>query len=255
MSLFSENIRLLRSQKNVSQQVVADEIFITRAALSKYEEGKSEPPIQSLNKLAKYYHISIDILISVDLNKVDLGNIMEMADNRILLPILVDKECNDNIELVPVKAKAGYLMGYGDPEFIQNLQQMSLPFLKEGKFRAFPIEGDSMPPHRAGSFIVSRYVEKLSEIRSGSTYVILSKDDGIVYKRVFKKKKDLFELRSDNPVYQPYDIHAKDILEVWEHAASISTTEYEPDNLTGTNVKEMFQQIRTDIRALLPKRA
>jgi transcriptional regulator with XRE-family HTH domain len=248
MSIFSENIRLLRSQKEVSQQVVADELFISRPALSKYEEGKSEPPIQILSRLAKYYHVSIDVLVGVDLRKVDLSNLMKLSDNRILLPILVDKEFNDNIELVPIKAKAGYLMGYGDPEFIQNLEQMSLPFLKEGKFRAFPIEGDSMPPHRAGSFVVAKYLEKLSEIKSGKTYIVLSKDDGIVYKRVFRKKGNEYELHSDNPVYEPYQIHANEILEVWEHAASIATTEYEPENLDYIDIKEMLQQIRMDIR-------
>ncbi len=247
MSIFSENIRLLRSRKNVSQQTIANELFITRAALSKYEEGKSEPPIQTLSKLAKYYHVSIDVLVGVDLEKVDLNNLMKMADNRILLPVLVDKDYNDNIELVPVKAKAGYLLGYGDPEFIQNLQQMSLPFLKEGKFRAFPIEGDSMPPHRAGAFIVAKYVEKLSEIKSGKTYVVLSKEDGIVYKRVFRKKENEYELHSDNPVYQPYKIHVNEILEVWEHAVSIATTEYEPENLDYIDIKEMLQQLRIDV--------
>lgn len=248
MSIFSENIRLLRSRKNVSQQAVADELFITRAALSKYEEGKSEPPIPTLSKLAKYYHVSIDVLISVDLNKVDLNNLMNLSDNRILLPVLVDKDSKDNIELIPIKAKAGYLTGYGDPEFIQNLEQMSLPFLKEGKFRAFPIEGDSMPPHRAESFVVAKYVEKLSDIKSGKTYVVLSKNDGIVYKRVFRKKGNEYELHSDNPVYEPYLIHANEILEVWEHAASIATTEYEPENLDYIDIKEMLQQLRMDIR-------
>ncbi len=247
MSVFSENIRLLRNQKGVSQQTVADELFITRAALSKYEEGKSEPPIPTLYKLAKYYHVSIDILVSVDLRRVDLNNLMKLADNRILLPILVDKANNDNIELVPVKAKAGYLMGYGDPEFIQNLEQMSLPFLKAGKFRAFPIEGDSMPPHKAGAFIVAKYVEKLSEIKSGKTYIILSKSDGIVYKRVFRKKGSEYELRSDNPVYKPYLLHANEILEVWEHAASVTTTEYEPENLDYIDIKEVLQQLRIDV--------
>lgn len=76
-----------------------------------------------------------------------------MEDNRILLPITIHKSGKDYIEILPQKAKAGYLSGYSDPEFIEKLQQMQLPFIRQGKHRAFPIEGDSMPPHREGPLL------------------------------------------------------------------------------------------------------
>src|ERR1051326_4522540 len=128
MSIFSENIRLLRGKKGYSQQKVADDLIITRARLSKYEEGKSEPPLDVLKRISQYFHVSIDILISVNLRKTSLDSLLKMDDNRILLPITVDKQGKDFIEIVPHKAKAGYLNGYRDPEFIESLQQMHLPF-------------------------------------------------------------------------------------------------------------------------------
>ena len=42
----------------------------------------------------------------------------------------VDSKNRDNIELVPVKAKAGYTAGYNDPEFISSLPTFQLPFLR-----------------------------------------------------------------------------------------------------------------------------
>lgn len=252
MSLFSDNIRLLRNQTNISQQKLADDLIITRVRFAKYEEGKSEPPFEILKRISKYFHVSIDILLNVDLQKIPLDSLLKMENNRILLPITIDKFGKDYIEILPYKAKAGYLSGYSDPEFIEKLQQMQLPFLTKGKYRAFPIEGDSMPPHNDKSFIVGKFIEKLVDIKEGKTYVVLSKNDGIVYKRIYKKpkKEAVFIFHSDNIVYKPYEVKANEILEIWEHVCSFCTQEFKPDDLDVMNIKDMLQQLRLEVGAL-----
>src|SRR5690554_1608868 len=132
MSLLSENMRYLRGQLGYSQQRVADDLTITRGRYSKYEDGPTEPPIDILVKISRYYHISIDLLVSVDLRKYNLKEILELPDNRILLPVKVDSYGENKIEIVPHKATMGYLTGYADPEYIENLQTISLPFLGRG---------------------------------------------------------------------------------------------------------------------------
>jgi transcriptional regulator with XRE-family HTH domain len=252
MGIFADNLRFLREKKDLSQQKLADKLIITRIRLAKYEQGVSEPPFDVLKRITAFFNISIDVMISVDLKTIPADSLLKMEDNRILLPIVVDKTGKDFIEIVPFKAKAGYLLGYSDPEFIESLQVFQLPFLKNGKYRAFPIEGDSMPPHKEGSFIVGRYVEKLSDVKDGRTYIVLSKNDGIVYKRIARKNKreNTFILQSDNPVYQPYEIRPSEILEVWEYAVSISTKEFEPDDLTNESIKEMLRELRIDIGSI-----
>jgi len=246
MSLFSDNMKYLRSTKGLTQQSLADELSITRARLVKYEDGTSQPPIEMLKKIASYYHVSIDLLVSVDLRKVPRGDLLQMEDNRILLPIMVDSQGENFIEIVPHKARAGYMSGYADPEFIENLQHISLPFLRNGKFRAFPVEGDSMPPHKEGSFIVGKYVEKLGEVMDGKTYILLTRNDGIVYKRLNKNGKNL-TLQSDNSIYKPYQVKASDVLEIWEYACSIATKEFLPDDMGVENIKDMLREMRHDI--------
>lgn len=250
MSLFSDNIRYLRIQKKISQEKLAEELNITRARYVKYESGSSEAPYEILRRIAHYYHYSIDVLLSVDIRKVDVNGMIRLDDNRILLPITVDKAGENTIEIIPQKAKAGYLNGYSDPEFIEGLQQISLPFLKNGKFRAFPVTGDSMPPHRDGSFIIGRYVENLGEIRDGKTYILLTRDEGIVYKRLNKNGKNGLTLISDNTFYEPYNVKLSNVLEIWEYACSIATKEYEPDNLDPQSIKELLYGIREEVKAL-----
>ncbi|RYY54134.1 MAG: XRE family transcriptional regulator, partial [Chitinophagaceae bacterium] len=172
MSLFSDNIRHLRMKKEVSQESVAERLSISRDILAKYEQGKSQAPYENLIKLSRYYHVSIDLLLTVDIRKIDMDGLIQLDDNRIVLPITVDQNGGNLIEIIPQKAKAGYLSGYSDPEFIESLQHIALPFLHNGKYRAFPIEGRSMPPFQEGSFIVGEYVEHLEHIKDGQTYIM-----------------------------------------------------------------------------------
>lgn len=250
MSIFSDNIRHLRVKKEVSQQYVADSLFISRDRLAKYEEGKSQPPFEILIKLSHYYYVSIDLLLTADIRKVDIDGLMKLDDNRILLPIVVDTKGANIIEIIPHKAKAGYLNGYSDPEFVESLQHISLPFLGTGKFRTFPVEGDSMPPHKDGSFIVGRYIENEQDVRDGRTYVLLTKNEGIVYKRLKRIDKRSFMLISDNNFYEPYPVQISEILEIWEYAGSIATKEFEPDNLEPQSIRELLYGIREEVKAL-----
>ena len=179
MSIFYDNLRYLRVKSNMTQQNIADALLIPRERYAKYE-GTTDPPLDCLRKISRYYHVSIDLLLSFDIRRVPYEDLIQLEDNRILLPITVDKEGENRIEIIPEKAQAGYLTGYSDPEFIEALQHISLPFLRNGKYRAFPVTGDSMPPHKEGSFVVGEYIERIGDVVDGKTYILVTKTNGIV---------------------------------------------------------------------------
>ena len=125
------------------------------------------------------------------------------------------------IHFVPVKAAAGYLAGYADAEFID---EFTLPMLSGGTYRAFEIIGDSMMPTPSGSIIVGEKVENIENVKNNTACIVVSKSEGIVYKRVVKsnKNKSKLTLVSDNPAYQPYQVNAADVLEMWQAQAAIN---------------------------------
>ncbi len=248
MSLFSDNIRALRSRHKVSQEKVAESLMITRSRYVKYEDGTSEAPYDILKKIAQYYQISIDLLLSVDIRKIDVEELLKLENNRLVLPIQVDQYGENRIELVTQKVKAGYLNGYADPEYIEQLQQISLPFLGAGKYRGFPVEGDSMPPHQDGDIIVGRYVENLGQVLDGRTYILITRSEGMVYKRLNKNKKNALVLASDNYFYPPYEVKASDILEIWEYQCSIARSDKQSESLENTSIKNMFVELKNDIQ-------
>ncbi|WP_418123820.1 XRE family transcriptional regulator [Chryseobacterium sp. PTM-20240506] len=252
MSILAENIRYLRYQLKLSQQAVADELLITRGRYAKYEDGASQPPIELLIKMSRYYRVSIDLMVTIDLKKYPLNDIINLPDNRIVLPVVVDQSGNNSIEIIPQKASMGYLSGYTDPGYIESLQNISLPFLTNGKYRAFPVEGDSMPPFKDGSYIVGKYIEKTEDLKPDKTYIFVTLNDGITYKRFKSRKENALHIAADNPFYEPYDIILSDLLEVWEYACGISIREFENEDHT-QSVKDMFLELRRDIKNLNQK--
>ncbi|WP_326981801.1 LexA family transcriptional regulator [Chryseobacterium sp. MYb264] len=256
MSIFSDNIRFLRTQKNLSQQELADQILMSRVRYSKYEDGRSEAPYELLIRMSKYFNLSIDLLLTVDIRKYPLEDVLKLPDNRIVLPVVVDQLGNNSIEIIPQKASMGYLSGYSDPEYIENLQRITLPFLTGGKYRAFPAQGDSMPPFKDGSYIIGKYVEHIDDLKPNKSYVFVTLNDGISYKRFSSRNKKSITVAADNSFYKPYDISLGEIIEVWQYASGIFPEDFEPDRLENYNLKDMFLEIRKDIQELndrLPK--
>ena len=250
MSILSDNMRFLRAKQKFSQQKIADTLFITRGRFAKYEDGSSEPPIEILMRISKYFSVSIDLLVGVDLRKYPLEEMLNLPDNRILVPITVDTSGNNQIEIIPQKASMGYLNGYSDPDYIESLQTISLPFLRNGKYRAFPASGDSMPPYKDGTYIVGKYVENLADLKTDKTYVFITINDGIIYKRFQFHEGNFICVKSDNNFYEPLKIPLLEIKEIWEFACSINTEEFDADEFSGQNIKGLFLELKQDIKRI-----
>src|ERR1700760_1527002 len=222
MSIISSNIKFLRKKRGLTQQQFADQVGIKRSLVGAYEEERAEPKYDLLKVIAAFFEISIDDFIKEEINEKWQP---KPKGNLRILSISVDKDGDENIEMVPVKASAGYLNGYADPEYVAALPKFYLPMFKQGTYRAFEIKGDSMLPLVSGTIIIGEYLENWGELKSGDTYVVVSKTEGVVYKRIGNKFKDNKKLKllSDNPVYEPYEISGEDVLEIWKAKAYIST--------------------------------
>ncbi|WP_435132279.1 XRE family transcriptional regulator [Formosa sp. A9] len=252
MNMISKNLKHLRQLKRLTQEVLANDLKVTRSRISSYEEGRSAPTIEFLIAVSDYFKLPIDILLRNDLTKGHDASFIEVANQRVLFPITVDSDNEDLIEVVPVKASAGYLAGYDDPEYIEQLQKIKLPFLPTGKHRAFPIKGDSMLPMKSGAYVIGRFVENRLDIVSGRTYVLITKHEGMVYKRVYNhiETNNTLRLVSDNSAYEPYDVVIDEVLELWEFTCSINTQEYDEQELKISSIIQMFTALGVELKAL-----
>ncbi|RDY57927.1 XRE family transcriptional regulator [Flagellimonas nanhaiensis] len=252
MYFVGKNMNHLRRLKGLSQEELAEELGATRSTIGSKEEGRSMPSLELLVKTSDFFKVPVDILIRKDLTKAKDFSFIELGNQRVLFPIMVDQDNKDMIEVVPVKTSAGYLAGYDDPEYIEQLEKIKLPFLPTGKHRAFPIKGDSMLPMKPGSFVVGKFIEDRSDIKDGRTYVLLTQNDGMVYKRVYNQidENGTLKLVSDNKSYEPFEVPISEVLELWEFTCSINTQEYEPEELKLDSILRMFNELGVELETL-----
>jgi transcriptional regulator with XRE-family HTH domain len=257
-SHLADNLKFLRKRGGFSQEVVAGMLDITRAQVNSYENGfVKNPPMEVLMDFSKIYTISIDNLIKVNINELtdfqvkqmEAGNDTYITGKKLrVIATTVDSDDKENIELVPIKVKAGYTAGYNDPQFISTLPVFQLPFVsKDRKYRAFQMDGDSMLPIRHGSYVIAEFVENWFDIKDGMPYIVLTREGAafkIVYNQVKKRKKLL--LKSRNPVYDPYEVNIEDVLEIWKFTWYFTNEMPEPI----TTTEHVFQRL-ADIESQL----
>ena len=258
---FSKNIKFLRKRKGRTQDDVAFALNIKRSTLSGYENGVAKPGVEVLLAFSDYYKIAIDTLIKINLSELpesqmsqlERGYDVHIKGSKLrVLATTVDSENNENIELVSEKAKAGYKSGFADPEYIKILPAFKLPFLsKERKYRTFQISGDSMLPIPDNSWVTGEYVENWQYIKDGQPYIILTMEDGIVFKIVENKIKDkgALMLHSLNNLYDPYEIEVSDVREVWKFVNYISS-EMPESNIEKDDLIEEVTAVRIEVKAI-----
>jgi len=219
MSVAGQNLKYLRKLRGWTQDEFANKLGIKRSLVGAYEEERAEPRLEVLEVMSDMFKVTLDELLRSDLSEVKGSNYL--VKRRQLKMMSADRNL---IHFVPVKAAAGYLAGYADSEFIDELNTFTLPMLAGGNYRAFEIIGDSMMPTPSGSVIVGEKVESIDDAKTNMAYIVVSRNEGIVYKRIVKsnRNRNKITLVSDNPAYQPYQVNAEDILEMWQANAVIN---------------------------------
>lgn len=242
MSQAGLNLKYLRKLRGWTQEEFAAKLDIKRSLLGAYEEERAEPRIDVLQTVSELFKLSLDELLLKDLSETR-GNYLAKRRAQKLA-----SSGTNEIQFVPVKAAAGYLAGYADQEYVDELNTFTLPMLAPGNYRAFEIIGDSMLPTPSGSVIVGEKVEDLQEVKANNTYIVISRKEGIVYKRVMKnpKSKNKLTMISDNPSYQPYNMDAEDVLEIWKATMILSkanTLQRWDVNQLANMVSDLTQQV------------
>lgn len=262
---FSSNIKFLRKRKGRTQDDVACSLEMKRSTLSGYENEVAHPGINALVAFSKYFKISVDTLLKIDLTNIPESQVSQIergfdifingSDLRVLATT-VDSENEENIELVSEKAKAGYTSGFADPEYIKVLPTFQMPFLdKEKKYRSFQINGDSMFPIPDGSWVTAEFIQNWNFIKNKQAYIILTLDDGIVFKVVENKIKTekILTLHSLNTLYEPYDISIKEVKEVWKFINFISSEMPESNQMKEKELIDTINSLKTQVMAIQTK--
>jgi transcriptional regulator with XRE-family HTH domain len=219
--IFRQNLKYLRTKARLNQTQLAAQLGCTRSTYRDYETGRTEPDLALIIRISDYFSVSLDKLVRENLENLDKLSIKyrdaaSIKSNQLrILTTTVDAAGRENVEIVPVRAKAGYIAGFTDHEFIESLPKMRLPNLPSGTHRGFELEGDSMLPLAPGALVIARYVEHAEDLKDDKEYVVVTRD-GIVFKRI-RRTNGSMQMVSFNPFYPPYEVPLEDIMEAWQY--------------------------------------
>jgi transcriptional regulator with XRE-family HTH domain len=248
MSQAGQNLKYLRKLRGWTQEEFAIKLGIKRSLIGAYEEERADPRLDVLETVCEIFKLTLDEVLLKDLSN---SNGSYLAKRRQQKMMTADRNV---IHFVPVKAAAGYLAGYADSEFIDELNTFTLPMLSGGNYRAFEIIGDSMLPTPSGSIIVGEKVDDTEDVKSNQPYIVVSRNEGIVYKRVVKnnKVKNKLTLVSDNPQYQPYQVNAEDVVELW-HAQMVLSKVSQQQRWDMDSLASMVSNLQNQVSSLKKK--
>jgi len=264
---FASNLKHLRKRRNLTQDELAAALDMKRSTLSGYENRVAEPGLDDVVRFGAFFHMSVDSLLTNDLSQLSEYQIHQMelgsdpyvrGSSLRVLATTVDASNNENIELVDEKAKAGYKSGFADPEYVKVLPTFSLPFLSASKkYRTFQISGDSMLPIPDKAYVTGEFLQNWNLIRDRQAYIVLTIDDGVVFKVVENRIRTEGKLimHSLNPMYEPYDLTVAEIREVWRFVHYISPELPDPvlpKNELQSTVAEMKRDLDKIKRQLGP---
>lgn len=247
MSQAGQNLKYLRKLRGWTQEEFAIKLGIKRSLIGAYEEERADPRLEVLEIICDIFKLTLDEVLLKDLSNTSGSYLSRRRQQK-----MMSAERN-LIHFVPVKAAAGYLAGYADSEFIDELNTFTLPMLSGGDYRAFEIIGDSMMPTPSGSIIVGEKVGA-EDIKNNQPYIVVSRNEGIVYKRIVKsnKTKNKLTLVSDNPQYQPYQVNTEDVVELW-HAQMVLSKVSQQQRWDMDSLASMVSNLQTQVSTMKKK--
>ena len=248
MSQAGKNLKYLRKLRGWTQEEFAVKLGIKRSLIGAYEEERADPRLEVLEIVGDIFKLSLDELLLKELSNTGSNYLAKRRQQKMMT---ADRNI---IHFVPVKAAAGYLAGYADSEFIDELNTFTLPMLSGGTYRAFEIIGDSMMPTPSGSIIVGEKIDATNDVKNDQAYIVVSRNEGIVYKRIVKnnKTKNKLTLVSDNPQYQPYQVNTEDVVELWQAQMVISKVSQQ-QRWDMNSLASMVNNLQTQVSTLNKK--
>ncbi len=216
MSFFGKNIKKIRGIKSLSQQAFADLFGLKRGTLGAYEEGRSEPKIETIIKIANHFSISIDDILTSELT---VNQLLKFNDSLTLTPEELQREQFAHVPCITEKTAADYIEYYDNEAFIADLPQLTLPINTEKEFIAYTVTNLELTKHDKGFYpkdvVIGEKVPKnvVSKLNNG-TIVLAVTDQQLILRKLYVTSEGLV-LRADHKNIQDIVIDKKSLNQLW----------------------------------------
>ncbi|MBW3128417.1 XRE family transcriptional regulator [Hymenobacter profundi] len=254
MTYIGKNIRKIRTVKKLSQAAFADLFGLARPSVGAYEEGRSEPKMETLIQIAQHFGLSVDLLLTKELTVNELYNFDIFQEALKEAPVEEAASEADRqallTPLVPARRILEYIVNYHDKSFIDGLQPLTFPHTLGPVTRAFEISGaDMQPTLRHQDVVLCCRVDKaVPVLHVGRLYAFVTQSRLLVRRLAERLPNDVLKLRADNRDYPAQDFALSQALEIWEIKAQFTTHLHTP-----TLLEDRVQVLERQVEELLAR--
>lgn len=216
MSFFGKNIRKIRSIKTLSQQSFAELFDLKRGTLGAYEEGRSEPKIDTIIKITNYFSIPIDDLLTKELT---VNSLLKFKASLTTDHEKISKETFASIPCITHKNAKDYLLYYEKEAFVGDMPSLRLPINPEKTFRGFTVDNLEMSSNDKGLFpkdiVIGEHIPKnvYKKLNNGHLVLAVFKDQ-LVLRRCYLSGNTI-TLRADHKNIDDLEFPITEIKELW----------------------------------------
>ena len=183
-----ERLKKLRDSKNLTQKELADILNVDRTTYVKWETGSSNPSLDTVIKISKFFNVSTDYLLGNETSA------KPTTEKGIKIPVLGE-------------VAAGYPI-FADENII-DYEEIPEEMAKNGEYFALKIHGNSMEPRICNNDVV--IVRKQSDVDSGDIAIVLINSDSGTCKKILKHENGI-TLLSFNAAYEPRFFTSDEIM-------------------------------------------
>lgn len=226
MSFIGKNIKKIRTVRNLSQAGFAQLFNLARPSVGAYEEGRSEPKMETVVQIARHFGLSIDLLLTKELTVNELYgfDIFKQELKHVPPLIKIANPAPALPETVLVKANQAweYIVKHHEKSFLEQLSVVYFPLELKNKSRAFEHAGSEMQYRDNGIFngdvLLGEKVETaaFTTLVPGLVYVVVLQSSLVVRRLLEPSSGETLKLKADNPDYSTLEIPLKEVLELWE---------------------------------------
>lgn len=217
MSFFGKNIKKIRTVKGLSQSAFAEVFGLKRATLGAYEEHRSEPKIETIIKIANYFSIKIDTLLT---NEITVNELLQFKESLTTLSEDSKIERFAKVPNISENNSNAYVAHFKNDIFIDEMSCLELPLDKSKKFRSFTVSNLEMTNQDKGFYpkdiVIGEQIQKntIDKLTNGAL-VFAVINDVIIFRRLYITQKNAI-FRADHKSIEDAIFKISDIKELWQ---------------------------------------
>ena len=232
MSFIGKNIKKIRTVKNLSQAGFAQLFNLARPSVGAYEEGRSEPKMETVVQIARHFGLSIDLLLTKELTVNELYGFdlfkQELKNAPSLIKVATPAPAPE-IVLVKASQTLEYIVNRKEKAYLEQLPVVQFPVELKNTGRAFEQAGSEMQYRESGIFNGDLLLAELvdtsahNSLTSGLVYIIVLQSSIVIRRLLEISAENKLSLKADNPDYALLEIPLSDVLEIWQVKGVFST--------------------------------